>query len=647
MSHGPQPAVRQIVVGTAGHIDHGKSALVRALTGVDPDRLPEEQARGMTIDLGFAHLRAGACDIWLVDVPGHERFIRNMVAGATGIDVALLAVAADDSVMPQTREHVEVLSLLGVRRCVVALTKCDLTDDAWIDEVEREVAGLLAEAGLAAEAVVRTSVVSGRGIEALKQALVDAAWPAAERAPGWFLMPIDRAFGIAGRGTVVTGSVVHGGVENGAELELWPAGRTVRVRDLQTHGEELLAARGRMRLALNLAGVALEEVGRGCTLATPGYMAPSRCLEARVTLLRAAGRSGSVRRMRLRLHLATSDVQCELRLLEAAAALPARDLWTQLIPSEPLVAAPGQCFVLRDAGGSRTLGGGEIVRPVARPWSRAAPPRVEGLRVLCEGASDARLLEVLLSDGWRCASPESLAARAGLVDAGAALGLLDDLRQTGQVVRLSAAPPAFVHGELVQRVANLLRGRVDEYVSAHPRSAGLPHAEWVAWMPRACPARFRGALAEALLSVAGLEHVSGCVRARGRAQALHEADAARLAEIPAEFEQAGCQPPAEAALRCRTAGNAGRVRQLVQYAVQTGALVRIGEGVLLHAVCWERAVERLRGALAGRRSLTVAEIRDLLGTTRKFAVPICEHLDGSGLTRRSGDQRFAGPRLNA
>lgn len=251
-----------LVVGTAGHIDHGKSRLVLALTGTDPDRLPEEKARGMTIDLGFAHTQIEGCDIFFVDVPGHERFIRNMVAGATGVDVAVLVVAADDSVMPQTREHAEVLSLLGVERCVVVVTKMDLVDDEWADAVEGEARELLAAVGLEPAAFVRTSAETGRGLDELRQVLARLAREQSQRAEPyrWFCLPIDRAFTIAGRGTVVTGSVAHGQVARDDELELWPGGRSVRARDLQSHHDECQQAIGRRRLAINLAGLTREDV---------------------------------------------------------------------------------------------------------------------------------------------------------------------------------------------------------------------------------------------------------------------------------------------------------------------------------------------------------------------------------------------------
>ncbi|RMF73757.1 MAG: selenocysteine-specific translation elongation factor, partial [Planctomycetota bacterium] len=380
------PPAPHLVVGTAGHIDHGKSRLVRALTGTDPDRLPEERARGMTIELGFAHARLDDCDVWFVDVPGHEKFIRTMVAGATGVDAALLVVAADDSVMPQTREHAEVLRLLGVQRCIVALTKTDLVDDEWADAVEHETRELLAELGLEAAAVIRTSAVTGRGLDELRAALIAAARRrTADHDPfAWFRLPIDRAFTIAGRGTVVTGSALHGEVSAGDELELWPHGRRVRVRGLQSHHEQRSAACGHMRLAVNLAGVGLDEVWRGCELATPGYLAPTRLVDVRLATLRMPGKTPA-QTLRVRLHLATRELRVELRLLDAPQAAIVRDAYAQLRLAEPMVASWGQRFILRDDAEQRTLGGGVILRPFARRWTARRPPDPKRLEWLVGG----------------------------------------------------------------------------------------------------------------------------------------------------------------------------------------------------------------------------------------------------------------------
>ncbi|HEX8202328.1 MAG TPA: selenocysteine-specific translation elongation factor, partial [Isosphaeraceae bacterium] len=357
---------RDLVVGTAGHIDHGKTALVRALTGVDTDRLPAEKQRGITIDLGFAALDLGDHRLALVDVPGHERFIRNMLAGATGLDLALLVVAADDSVMPQTREHLEILRLLGLPAGVVALTKCDLADPDWLDLVEEEVRGLVAGTFLAGSEVVRTSAATGAGIDALKRALGRLGERAPGRPdPGPFRMAIDRAFTVAGHGTVVTGTVASGSVAVGDDLEWLPEGRAVRVRGLHRHDRPVERVGRGARAAINLGGVHHAEVRRGQELAAPGYLAATRILSAEI--LASADAPRPLRhRGRYRLHLGTAEVAATLSLLDGPELAPGGAMAGQLFLAEPVVAVHGQPLILREASPPATLGGGRVLQPLAR-----------------------------------------------------------------------------------------------------------------------------------------------------------------------------------------------------------------------------------------------------------------------------------------
>jgi len=638
-----------LVIGTAGHIDHGKSRLVFALTGTDPDRLPEERARGMTIDLGFAHLVCEGCELSFVDVPGHERFIHNMVAGATGVDVAMLVVAADDSVMPQTREHAEVLSLLGIQCCLLVLTKMDLVDDEWADEVEQEARELLAGLGLQPRACLRTSAETGRGLDDLRRELVSIArQPRQSTFPyRWFRLPVDRSFVVAGRGTVVTGSVAHGSVTQEEELELWPPGKRVRVRDIQTHRDQRQAVGGRMRLGLNLAGVSVEEVARGHELATPGYLQPSRVLDVWLATLRMPGK---VRRQnfRVRLHLATSDVLAEVRLKDRPESDVCRGVFAQLRPAQPVVAAWGQHFILRDPSATRTLGGGRVLRPGSRPWGTRNPALEDRLRVLLEGQPRQRLEEVIRAAGWQGLGPSRLATEAGLGDADEVARLCRGLLDEGVICQLEAASQRLlVHNSLLVSLAENLDRRLKAFVAANPRLPGVPRSQWPSWMPGACPERFRPALAEWFIDRGLVAVVGEHVVPRGHSAALSPADQALLDQILVEFYEGAFQPPDVDALRCRTARNARRVRELIDLAVARGQLLRISDGLWLHPRRWQELVERICGVLRGGSQITVAEIRTLLGSSRKFVVPIVERLDALGLTRRVGDYRVLGPKAPA
>ena len=635
-----------LVVGTAGHIDHGKSRLVKALTGTDPDRLPEEQARGMTIDLGFAHLEAGGCNLSFVDVPGHERFIRNMVAGATGVDVALLVVAADDSVMPQTREHAELLSLLGVQRCLLILTKMDLVDTEWADAVEEEARGLLESVGIRPLACVRTSAESGAGLPELRDALARLARePAGARVPyHWFRLPIDRAFSVAGRGTVATGSVAHGSVQRDEELDLWPSGRRVRVRDMQSHNDERAAATGRMRLGVNLAGMSLADVGRGHELATPGYLEPAHFLEVWLPLLRMPGKTLR-QTLHARLHIATSEVLAEVRLAARPEGDPLHGGFAQLHAAEPVVATWGQHFILRDESATRTLGGGIVLRPRARPWTARRPAYEPGLRALLEGTPRARLEEVIRDSGWSAPSDALLASAAGLADAADAARLTHSLIDKGLVCQIDAAGQRLlVHSTTLAELGTDLDRRLRVYLAAHPRLPGVPRNEWAAWMPRACPERSRVTLADWFIGQGTAIVAGDHIVPPGHGGALSPQDQELFDALVLEFEQTGLQPPDAAALRCRTPKNTRRLDELLDLAIARGLLVRVAEGFWLHAHTWRDLVARVTAALGGGQRMTVSDLRTLLNSTRKYMVPIVERLDALGITRRQGDYRTLGPK---
>ncbi len=630
-----------IVLGTAGHIDHGKSRLVDALTGTHPDRLPEEKSRGMTIDLGFAHARIGECDVSFVDVPGHERFIHNMVAGATGVDLALLVVAADDSVMPQTREHAEVLALLGVERCIVTLTKMDLVDDEWADAVEAEVREFLDTLELTSVAVVRTSAETGRGLDELRQAIAGVATDLVRARPpyGWFRMPVDRSFVVTGRGTVVTGSVAHGALERDAEVELWPAGQRVRVRDLQTHNDDRTSSDGRMRLAANLAAVGKDDVQRGDELATPGYLTPSTRLDVWIERVRMPGKH-TRQNLRLRLHMGTMDVLAELQLLERPEERNVRRVFAQIQTAEPVVATWHQRFVLRDEAATQTLGGGRILRPRGRRWTRRYPPHLEGLETLREGSPRARLEEVIRNDGWGVVSDALLSSEAGLRDADEAARLVRSLLDKGLVVALeSGGQRLLVHRGQLDALSEELAQRLTGWLAANPRTPGIARSEWVNWMPRACPDRHRSALSDWLIREDRVALLDGRVVPVGHAGALGKEDQQLLETILDEFHAGAFQPPGEDALTCRTPRNARRVRELIELAVTRGQLCRVANGIWLHAQRWEELVTTVTEVIRSRGGLKVADLRTLLNSSRKYVVPLAEKLDATGVTRRVGDER--------
>ena len=430
---------RDFVLGTAGHIDHGKTALVRALTGVDTDRLPEEKQRGITIDLGFASLQLGDYRLAIVDVPGHERFIRNMLAGASGLDLAMLVVAADDSVMPQTREHLEILRLLGLSGGLVIVTKCDLVEPGWLDMVEEEVRSLVHGTFLEGAAIVRTSAVTGLGLDVLKQelnALCDAVEPGYDT--GIFRMAIDRSFTVAGHGTVVTGTVASGSVAVGDELEWLPTGRPVRVRGLHRHDRPVDRIGRGSRAAINLAGVHHTEIHRGQELAAPGYLDPARILS--VELVASAESVHHLRhRGRYKLHLGTVEVPVVLSLLAPDETHVDRPRLAQLFVAEPIVAVRGEPFVIRQESPPATLGGGRVIQPVSRRYRRRDHTAIERLRRLDSSDPLDRLSAALTFLGLTSWTERRLAALTGLAVNEVESGLAA-LMHSGALVELPLGP---------------------------------------------------------------------------------------------------------------------------------------------------------------------------------------------------------------
>src|SRR5579884_1111805 len=424
---------RDLILGTAGHIDHGKTSLVKALTGIDCDRLPEEKKRGITIDIGFAALDLGDYRLGIVDVPGHERFIKNMLAGATGIDLAVLVVAADDSVMPQTREHLEILRLLGLRHGLIALTKCDLVDDTTREVVELEIRELVKGTFLEDAPLVPTSAHSGRGLDELKAAIAAVCARVEERTGReWFRLAIDRSFVVQGHGTVVTGSVTAGALKVGDEVEWQPRGERVRVRSLQNHDQPVDEVHRGQRAAINLAGVRHEDVIRGQELATTGYLRPSRVLTLRLHCL-ADMKRPIKHRMPARFHLGTAEIMGTLSLLDCDSVEPGGWGLAQVFLDEPATATWGQPFVLRESSATQTLGGGQVLQPVAKKIRRRHLEMLERIERLWSGDARERALTVAWFGGFSGFTPADLVRSANiapdqaqpLIDRLAAAGALD------------------------------------------------------------------------------------------------------------------------------------------------------------------------------------------------------------------------------
>jgi selenocysteine-specific elongation factor len=632
--------LRDLILGTAGHIDHGKTSLVKALTGIDCDRLPEEKARGITIDIGFATLDLGEFKLGIVDVPGHERFIKNMLAGATGIDLVVLIVAADDSVMPQTREHLEILRLLGLRHGVIALTKCDLVDETTREVVELEIRELVAGSFLENVPLIRTSAHSGMGIPELKAAISDVCQKVEQKTGAdWFRLAIDRSFIVQGHGTVVTGSVTSGSVRVGDELEWQPRGEKVRVRSLQNHDRAVEEVHRGMRAAINLAGVHHEDVIRGQELATPGYLVPSRVLTVRLHCLADAKRPIK-HRAPVRFHIGTSEIMGAVSLLDCDTIDPGGWGLAQLFLEESATATWGQPFVIRGSSATQTLGGGQVLQPVAKKIRRRHVEMLERIERLWSGDAEQRALTVAWFGGFCGFTPTDL-VRGANIGPGETQGLIDRLRVSKQLVEIVVSPThrlllhADMIGELDERILSVL-GRLHEespLMTSHDRQKVQSQLDYVG---------DEGLVHAAVDRLIQQKKVIGDQRRIARADFKPKlsANLRKLKDkVVAAFLEARFQPPEPASFAGAAGGNAASLKDLFDVCIAEGHLVAISQDIYLHSEVEADMRRRITERLRNGPGMTVAEIRDLLGTTRKYAVPLCEYLDRVGVTRREGDLR--------
>lgn len=651
---------RDLILGTAGHIDHGKTSLVKALTGIDCDRLPEEKARGITIDIGFATLDLPSPPgrgvggegyrLGIVDVPGHERFIKNMLAGATGIDLVVLIVAADDSIMPQTREHLEILKILGIRHGVIAMTKSDLVDETTREVVELEIRELVQGSFLENAPIVRTSAHTGMGIDELRSAILNTCEAldsirnpqSAIRNADWFRMPIDRSFTVPGHGTVVTGSVISGTLRVGDEVEWLPSGRIVRVRSAQNHDKSVEEVHRGMRAAINLAGVDHKDVMRGQEIASAGYLKGSRVVTVRMHALRELKRPIK-HRSPVRFHVGTSEIMGTVSLLDCDVVEPGGWALAQVFLEEPATTTWGQPFVLRGSSATLTIGGGQVLQPIAKKIRRRHLEALEQIEKLWSGEAKERALIVAYFGGYQGFTQADLVRDANLAPA-QALEVIQQLRDEHRLVTvtLQGGRQVILHADVIaeldERILSVLGKMHEEFplMTSHDRQKVQAHLDYVGDDP------LIHAEVERLLR---MKKLTGDLRRIARADFKPKlsANLRKLKDKVVEaYVAAGFQPPDPSSFAGQAGGNASSLKDLFEVCIAEGLLVHVDGEIYLSTEADAEMRKRVSERLASGSGATVAEIRDLLGTTRKFAVPICEYLDRVGVTRREGDLRVLG-----
>ncbi|HEV2444736.1 MAG TPA: selenocysteine-specific translation elongation factor, partial [Candidatus Sulfopaludibacter sp.] len=575
--------MKHIVVGTAGHIDHGKTALVKALTGIDADRLEEEKRRGITIDLGFAHLQlTPQVRLGFVDVPGHERFVKNMLAGVGGIDLVLFVIAGDESIKPQTREHFDICKLLGIPRGIVALTKADLVDADILELVKLEVEELVAGSFLDGAPMVPVSSVTGAGLDELRAEIARAAAATPERnAAGHFRLPVDRVFSVKGFGTVVTGTLVSGSVGKEQEVEVYPAGRRLRVRGVEVHGEQTGRAVAGQRTALNLADIDAGELARGTVLSEPGRFRAVTLMDCRLELLASA--KPLKHRAPVHFHSGTAEIEAEVRLFGGAPAMvPGSTAYVRVVLREPALLLPGDRFIIRMFSPVITIGGGVVVDPGERRYRKTDDASAR-LDILAGPKAAARIALLVRESEFGMGTPE-LVARTGLQQ--------PEIAAAAREARLTAIPPAwFVDGGWFQGARARLAQAVREYHRAQPLQPGIAKQELRSREMAQAPPFVMDAL---LAGTAELVVEGETVRARSHTLVLKQDEEKARAAIESAFEQAGLATPALAEVLGKSGVEPARARTLMQILLRERRLVKIADDLVFH----RSAIEKLRAMLA-------------------------------------------------
>jgi selenocysteine-specific elongation factor len=633
--------MKHVVVGTAGHIDHGKSSLVRALTGIDPDRLKEEKERGITIDLGFAHLKTGSdLSLGFVDVPGHERFVKNMLAGVGGIDLVMLVVAADESVMPQTREHFEICRLLRIPRGLVVLTKCDLVDRELREIAAMETRELAAGSFLDGAPLVEVSTRTGEGLDALQAALVAMARDAPPRSDsGRFRLPIDRVFSMKGFGTVVTGTIHSGSVGQDDEVEILPGGLEVRVRGIQVHGEKEGRAAAGQRAALNLSGIEVSDLSRGDALVERGWFRPTLMLDCELEVL-ACSPVPIKDLARVHLHLGTAQVLARARVLGGRKAIPPGESGAaQLRLEAPLVAARGDRFILRRYSPLETIGGGIVLD--AYPEKHGVASRDAALRV--EALRDAPALEIAArfvdESGASGVSELELGRRLG---AGAAEleRIVSSLLASGRTALASKSPRVLLAKSVVDDAGEKLDAALRSFQKKNPLLGGMPKSELREKAGSGAPPDVFDLILAKLEQAKRLRVAKDLVSTFDHRISFSE-DETRARELLVErYRRAGVRPQGLEEIASETKLDGKLLERVQRVLLKDGTLVSISEGMVFHKDALATLKEHVRSCKPERDRIDVSFFKEMAGVTRKHAIPLLEWLDRERVTQRSGNERL-------
>ena len=633
--------MKQVILGTAGHIDHGKTSLIRALTGIDTDRLKEEKLRGITIELGFAHMdMPGGERLGIVDVPGHEKFVKHMVAGATGIDLVALVIAADEGVMPQTREHMEICELLRVKKGIVVLTKTDLVEDPdWLEMVRDDVIAYLKGTFLEGSEIVAVSAATGEGIEELKKSLARLfAEVAPKSSEGAFRLPVDRVFTMRGFGTVITGTSISGRLRVGDPVIIYPEGLKSKVRGIQVHGGDVEEVLPGQRTAVNLQGMERALIERGNVLASAGALHPSHMVDIELQLLKSAPRPLK-HRAKIRFHTGTAEHLATIVLLDREELKQGEKTFAQVRLDQATAVLRGDRFVLRSYSPVQTIGGGSVLNPI--PRKHKGPAKREAARALENlfNSSDPDIILWHLHDaGWAGLDESELRIRANLP-----LKFLDKTLQQfmsgGKVVIYDKDNRRLIDPGALEEMKSSVTEILADYHGRFPLKAGMPKEEIPALLARTVDPRLYNFVLRHLAEEGKIALEMEWVRLSTHKVALSRDEETIREKIEKAFRDAGLQPPFFRDVEPTLPGTAKQHQEVLQWMLTKGALVKTKEDIYFHATAMAQLQERLVAWLKEHGEITTPQFKDMTGASRKYTIPLIEYFDGQKVTIRIGEVR--------
>ncbi len=630
--------MKQIILGTAGHIDHGKTSLIRALTGIDTDRLKEEKRRGITIELGFAHYRLpGGQILGIVDVPGHEKFVKNMVAGATGIDLVALVIAADEGIMPQTREHLEICDLLKIRHGLTVLTKIDMVEKDWLDLVREDVSEYLSDTFLADAPIVEVSAVNGQGLDALTRALDKLAQEVPEKEIGHiFRIPVDRVFTMKGFGTVITGTTISGKIRTGDEVTIYPQGIHAKIRGLQVHNNEVKDVSPGLRTAVNLQGVEKAAIRRGDILATKGSLRPSYMVDVKLDLLSSAPRKLK-NRARVRFHTGTSEIMARVILLDRDELEQGDSCFAQIRLDEPTAVLKNDRYVLRSYSPVRTIGGGEVINALpGRKKKRFSETVLLEMNTLHTGEVSA-LIELFVSSGrFQGLDPAELPFLTNnnkkKLDE-----VLKKLMSQKRLAQYDKERGTLIHADLLKKAREEILNTLSQYHKDYPLKVGLIKEELRTRTAGSKNPKLFSHLISQLTQEDFIVQEKELVRLKDHQVTLAQDQEETRKKLEEMYAKSGLQPPYVKEWKDEFPGDTGR--EVLDVMTKEGILIKVSEGLYFH----RRAIGELEGRLVDflkkNREITTPQFKDMTGTSRKYAIPLIEYFDRAQVTVRVGDSR--------